>query len=81
MITNSFDNKSEAIINPVPKENRIKVDACIITFSHNIEEFVVKKYATSEDWSFMLFLPAEIFWMLLSGMSAAKTAKKAASTT
>ena len=34
MITDSFDNKSPAIINPVKKENRIKVDACIITFSH-----------------------------------------------
>ena len=27
MITDSFDNKSPAIINPVKKENRIKVDA------------------------------------------------------
>ena len=48
MITDSFDNKSEAIISPGKNEKRIKVDACIITFSHNIEEFVVKKYAAKE---------------------------------
>ncbi len=48
MITDSFDNKSPAIINPVKKENTIKVNACIITFSHQIEKAVVEKYAATE---------------------------------
>ena len=44
MITDSFDNQSEAIINPTVNENAPKVDACIITFSYIIEEFVLKNY-------------------------------------
>ena len=44
MITDSFDNQSAAIINPSLNENAPKVDACIITFSHLIEEFVLKNY-------------------------------------
>ena len=44
MITDSFDNKSKAIINPCPKENAPQVDACILTFSHEIENFVLKNY-------------------------------------
>lgn len=44
MIIDSFDNKSDAIINPKLKENAPIVDACIITFSHIIERFVVEKY-------------------------------------
>ena len=44
MITDSFDNKSEAKINPYPKENAPIVDACIVTFSHIIEKFVLKNY-------------------------------------
>ena len=44
MITNSFDNKSEAKINPVLNENACKLDACILTFSKVIEEYVLKNY-------------------------------------
>ena len=44
MITDSFDNLSPAIINPAPKEDRPKVDACIVTFSHAIEKFVLENY-------------------------------------
>ena len=40
MIIDSFDDKSEAKINPKIKENAPVVDACIITFSHVIEKFV-----------------------------------------
>lgn len=43
MIINSFD-KSPAKINPTPKENRLKCDACIVTFSNIIEEYVLKNY-------------------------------------
>ncbi|MBP3464205.1 MAG: nucleoside phosphorylase [Clostridia bacterium] len=48
MITESFDNKSEAKINPKIKENREKCDACIITFSNIIEEYVVKNFQCEE---------------------------------
>ncbi|MBQ8280972.1 MAG: nucleoside phosphorylase [Lachnospiraceae bacterium] len=44
MITDSFDNLSEAIINPVQKENAPEIDACILTFSHEIEKFVLENY-------------------------------------
>ena len=44
MITDSFDNKSEAIINPPFNEDAYKVDACILTFSNIIEEFVLDNY-------------------------------------
>ena len=37
MIIDSYDDKSEAIINPKIKENPIKVDACIVTFSNIIQ--------------------------------------------
>ncbi len=44
MIIDSFDNQSEAKINPKPKENRFKCNACIITFSNIIEDYVLKHY-------------------------------------
>src|SRR5574344_1090366 len=44
MIIDSFDNQSPAIINPTPSETAPVVDACILTFSHVIEEFVLKNY-------------------------------------
>lgn len=44
MITDSFDNNSEAIINPHPKNDTPVVDACIVTFSHIIEKFVLENY-------------------------------------
>lgn len=44
MITDSFDNKSAAKINPQINEDAPRVDACIVTFSYMIEEFVLKHY-------------------------------------
>ncbi len=44
MIIDSFDDKSEAIINPHPKENTPVVDACIVTFSYIIEKYVLENY-------------------------------------
>ena len=44
MITDSFDDKSDAIINPCINENAPPVDACILTFSHEIEKFVIDNY-------------------------------------
>lgn len=44
MIVDSFDNQSEAKINPVFNENVPVVDACIITFSYLIEQFVLDHY-------------------------------------
>ena len=48
MITDTFDNQSPAIINPAPKEDAPQVDACIVTFSHEIEKFVAENYADGE---------------------------------
>lgn len=44
MIVDSFDNKSEAKINPKLKENAPIVDACIVTFSNIIEKYVLENY-------------------------------------
>ena len=48
MITDAFDNLSQAIINPIRKDNAPAVDACIITFSHEIEKLVAEQYADGE---------------------------------
>lgn len=44
MITEAFDNKSKAIIEPLINENAPAVDACILTFSEKIEKFVTENY-------------------------------------
>lgn len=44
MITNSFDDASPAKINVRRNEMAPVVDACIVTFSHVIESFVVENY-------------------------------------
>ena len=48
MITDSFDSLSPAIINPVVKDDAVEVDACIITFSWQIEKQVAEKWASRE---------------------------------
>lgn len=45
MITNSFDNASPAKIDPRKNENAPFVDACIVTFSNQVEQFVAEHYA------------------------------------
>ncbi|MBR4429597.1 MAG: nucleoside phosphorylase [Clostridia bacterium] len=45
MITDSFDDRSPAKINPKPDENAPRVDAVIATFSNLIEKYVLKNYA------------------------------------
>ena len=52
MITGAFDNKSPAIINPQINENAPQVDACILTFSHVIEKFVLEHYDCKQIGSF-----------------------------
>ena len=44
MITNSFDNNTNSKINPSLGNDRFKCDACIITFSNIIEDYVIKKF-------------------------------------
>ena len=44
MIVNSFDNSSEAKINPQFNDDAYKLDVCILTFSNIIEEYVLKNY-------------------------------------
>ena len=48
MITDTFDNLSPAIINPIIKDDAPEVNACIITFSYEIEKQVAEKYASGE---------------------------------
>ena len=52
MITETFDNQSRAIINPQINENAPVVDACILTFSHVIEAFVLSNYDCKQIASF-----------------------------
>lgn len=52
MITDSFDVKSEAIINPFKKDNALVLDACILTFSYIVEEHVLKHYKCEKIASF-----------------------------
>lgn len=52
MITEAFDNRSPAIINPQTKEDAPRVDACILTFSHVIEKFVLENYDCKQIASF-----------------------------
>lgn len=44
MITESFDARTPAIIQPQHPENLPKADACILTFSWQIEQFVLAHY-------------------------------------
>ncbi len=44
MITDAFDNKSQAVINPINKENRIKCNVVIATFSNEIENYVINTF-------------------------------------
>lgn len=44
MITEAFDDKSKAIINPQINENAPAVDACILTFSEKIEKYAAENY-------------------------------------
>lgn len=48
MINKTFDNQSNAIINPYFNTGAPKVDACILTFSWEIEAFVVNNYDCKE---------------------------------
>ena len=52
MITASFDGQSPAIIQPGSSENAPRVDACILTFSWQIEQFVLKNYPCERIGSF-----------------------------
>ncbi len=44
MITNSFDNKTEEIIKVCKNEDAKKVDACILTFSNEIFQYVLEAF-------------------------------------
>lgn len=44
MITDTFDNKTEEIIKVTQNADAKKVDACILTFSHEILQYVLEHY-------------------------------------
>ena len=48
MITEAFDNLSPAKINPQLAEGAPKIDACILTFSRVIEQFVTDNFACEQ---------------------------------
>lgn len=52
MIIDSFDNQSPAIINPQITDNLPEYEACIVTFSNQIEEYVTQRYNCKQISSF-----------------------------
>ena len=44
MITDTFDNLSEEIIKVNRNDKAVKVDACILTFSHLILKYVLENF-------------------------------------
>ena len=44
MITDTFDNLSEEIIKVNRNDKAVKVDACILTFSHVILKYVLENF-------------------------------------
>lgn len=48
MITNSFDEKSPAMISPKKREKTTKCDVVIATFSNEIETYVVEKFGAKK---------------------------------
>ncbi|MGN0401196.1 MAG: nucleoside phosphorylase [Acetatifactor sp.] len=44
MITDTFDSKSEEIIKVQRNEDAVKVDACILTFSNEIRNYVLERF-------------------------------------
>ena len=48
MIVDSFDDRTEAKINPHIDENAPAIDACIVTFSYIIENYVKENYDCSQ---------------------------------
>lgn len=52
MITETFDDKSKAIIEPRVNESAPAVDACILTFSEKIEKTVTENYRCKQIGTF-----------------------------
>ena len=48
MITDAFDNDTQAIINPKENVDAVVVDACIVTFSYKIEEYVLSRFKPTQ---------------------------------
>ena len=48
MITDTFDNLSEEIIKVNRNDNAVKVDACILTFSHVILKYVLENLSVKK---------------------------------
>ena len=55
MITDTFDNKSEEIIKVCRSDSAIKVDACILTFSHVILKICFRNFPVQKNWRFIFF--------------------------
>ena len=52
MLTDSFDPRTPAKINPAPSPDALPVDACILTFSRKIADYVLAAYPCRQiGWS------------------------------
>ena len=49
MITDTFENLSEEIIKVSCNDNAVKVDACILTFSHVILKYVLDNFVWTDN--------------------------------
>ena len=67
MITDTFDSLSPAIINPAVRENAPEVDACIVTFSHEIEKYVAESVADREIASLWCASGRTPVWLITRG--------------
>ena len=64
MITDAFDNTTPAIINPEEKPDAVVVDACIVTFSYKIEEYVLSRFKPTKIGEFKFATGLTPVWLI-----------------
>lgn len=64
MITETYDNDTPAIINPPQNPNAVIVDACILTFSHNIEQYVLSRFRPAKIGEFRFATGTTPIWLI-----------------
>ena len=64
MITDAFDNTTPAIINPAEKPDAVVVDACIVTFSYKIEEYVLSRFKPTKIGEFKFATGLTPVWLI-----------------
>ncbi|MCQ2562239.1 MAG: nucleoside phosphorylase [Alphaproteobacteria bacterium] len=64
MITDAFDNKTPAIRNPKENPDAVVVDACIVTFSYKIEEYVLSRFKPIQIGEFYFSTGITPVWLI-----------------